>query len=63
MIVPILGFKDSASQSSLGNALFGETQQAILALLFGHPKSDFINDRSYSLRTLALALFRENSNN
>lgn len=40
MIVPIMGVNDP-SGSSLGNALFGATRQAVLALLFGHPDKRF----------------------
>lgn len=36
-----MGDKNAASRPSPGNALFGATKQAVLALLFGHPDKRF----------------------
>src|SRR5258708_1224246 len=41
IIIPIMGIKEKAPDGPLGNALFGATRQAVLALLFGHPDKRF----------------------
>src|SRR3979411_882972 len=45
IIVPIVGPKRKPPVGSLGDALFGGTRQAVLALLFGHPDQRFYQRR------------------
>ena len=45
IIIPIMGSTKSTVISGLSSALFGETRQAVLGLLFGHPDERFYQNQ------------------
>src|SRR6266478_2204560 len=45
IMIPKMGTIAKSSKSSLGETLFGQTRQRILALLFGHPDERFYQRR------------------